>query len=88
MANVNPKDAQLVNEHLVQCLRDSVMVQNQTQIVHWGLLGSKFYQIHLLTGDIQTEMVEGIDNIAEHIRADTAGSAEMISKILFVNIHF
>ena len=49
MANVNPKDAQLVNEHLVQCLRDSVMVQNQTQIVHWGLLGSKFYQIHLLT---------------------------------------
>ena len=69
MANVNPKDAQLVNEHLVQCLRDSVMVQNQTQIVHWGLLGSKFYQIHLLTGDIQTEMIEGIDNIAEHIRS-------------------
>ena len=69
MANVNPKDAQLVNEHLVQCLRDSVMVQNQTQVVHWGLLGSKFYQIHLLTGDIQTEMVEGIDNIAEHIRS-------------------
>ena len=69
MTKVNPKDAQLVNEHLVQCLRDSVMVQNQTQIVHWGLLGSKFYQIHLLTGDIQTEMVEGIDNIAEHIRS-------------------
>ena len=69
MVKVNPKDAQLVNEHLVQCLRDSVMVQNQTQIVHWGLLGSKFYQIHLLTGDIQTEMVEGIDNIAEHIRS-------------------
>ena len=67
MSNVNPKDAQLVNEHLVQCLRDSVMVQNQTQIVHWGLLGSKFYQIHLLTGDIQTEMVEGIDDVAEHI---------------------
>ena len=69
MVNPNPKDAQLVNEHLVQCLRDSVMVQNQTQIVNWGLLGSKFYQIHLLTGDIQTEMVEGIDNIAEHIRS-------------------
>ena len=50
MTKVNPKDAQHVNEHLVQCLRDSVMVQNQTQIVHWGLLGSKFYQIHLLTG--------------------------------------
>jgi len=69
MTNVNPKDAQVVNEHLVQCLRDSVMVQNQTQIVHWGILGSKFYQVHLLTGDIQSEMVEGIDNIAEHIRS-------------------
>ena len=69
MNSVNPKDAALVNEHLVQCLRDSVMVLNQTQLVHWGLLGSKFYQIHLLTGDIQTEMTEGIDNIAEHIRS-------------------
>ena len=47
MAKPNPKDVQVVNEHLVQCLRDSVMVQNQTQVVHWGLLGSKFYQIHL-----------------------------------------
>ena len=69
MVSPNPKDVQVVNEHLVQCLRDSVMVINQTQIVHWGLLGSKFYQIHLLTGDIQNEMVEGIDNIAEHIRS-------------------
>ena len=69
MNNVNPKDAALVNEHLVQCLRDSVMVFNQTQLIHWGLMGSKFYQIHLLTGDIQTEMTEGIDNIAEHIRS-------------------
>ena len=69
MNNINPKDVALVNEHLVQCLRDSVMVLHQTQLIHWGLLGSKFYQIHLLTGDIQTEMVEGIDNIAEHIRS-------------------
>ena len=69
MNSVNPKDVALVNEHLVQCLRDSVMVFNQTQLVHWGLMGSKFYQIHLLTGDIQTEMVEGIDNIAEHVRS-------------------
>ena len=69
MSNINPDDVQVVNEHLVQCLRDSVMVQNQTQIVHWGLIGSKFYQVHLLTGDIQTEMIEGIDNVAEHIRS-------------------
>ena len=69
MNSVNPKDRQIVCDLLVQCLRDSVMVLNQTQLVHWGLLGSKFYQIHLLTGDIQTEMTEGIDNVAEHIRS-------------------
>ena len=69
MPKANPKDVQAVNDHLVQCLRDSVFVLNQTQVVHWGLLGSKFYQIHLLTGDIQTEMAEGIDNVAEHIRS-------------------
>ena len=45
------------------------MVLNQTQLVHWGLNGSKFYQIHLLTGDIQDEMIEGIDNIARHARS-------------------
>ena len=33
-----------------------------------GIVRIKFYQIHLLTGDIQTEM-GGIDNIAEHIRS-------------------
>ena len=82
MTKVNPKDAQLVNEHLVQCLRDSVMVQNQTQIVHWGLLGSKFYQIHLLTGDIQTEMVEGIDNIAEHIRSINVMTPVSVANLL------
>ena len=69
MPKANPKDVQAVNDHLVQCLRDSVFVLNQTQVVHWGLLGSKFYQIHLLTGDIQTEMAEGIDNVAEHTRS-------------------
>ena len=69
MSNSNPKDVQVVNDHLVQCLRDSVFVLNQTRLAHWGLLGSKFYQIHLLTGDIQDELHQGIDTIAEHTRS-------------------
>ena len=82
MPKANPKDVQAVNDHLVQCLRDSVFVLNQTQVVHWGLLGSKFYQIHLLTGDIQTEMVEGIDNIAEHIRSINVMTPSSVGDLL------
>ena len=82
MNNINPKDAALVNEHLVQCLRDSVMVLHQTQLIHWGLLGSKFYQIHLLTGDIQTEMTEGIDNMAEHIRSINVMTPTSVADLL------
>ena len=69
MNDVNPSDVQVTHDHMVQCLRDSVNVYLQTQLVHWGLVGSKFYQIHLLTGDILTEMAEGIDDIAEHVRS-------------------
>ena len=82
MNSVNPKDRQIVCDLLVQCLRDSVMVLNQTQLVHWGLLGSKFYQIHLLTGDIQTEMTEGIDNVAEHIRSINVMTPTSVSDLL------
>ena len=82
MSNINPDDVQVVNEHLVQCLRDSVMVQNQTQIVHWGLIGSKFYQVHLLTGDIQTEMIEGIDDVAEHIRSINVMTPSSVGDLL------
>ena len=53
MDNVNPKDRAYVNDLVVQCLRDSIFVLETTRLVHWGLNGSKFYQIHLLTGDIQ-----------------------------------
>lgn len=54
---------------LVQCLRDSVCVYQQTQLVHWGLMGGKFYSIHKLTEMIYEEMQEGVDTIAEHIRS-------------------
>lgn len=54
---------------LVQCLRDSMHVYQQTLLVHWGLMGGKFYPIHKLTEQIYDEMQGGIDTIAEHIRS-------------------
>ena len=64
MDSVNPKDRSYVNDLVIQCLRDSMFVLETTRIVHWRIVGSKFYQIHLLTGDIQDEMHAGVDAIA------------------------
>lgn len=55
--------------YLVQCLRDSVRVYQQTLLVHWGLMGCNFFAIHKLTQEIYEEMQDGIDSIAEHIRS-------------------
>ena len=41
----------------------------QTLLVHWGMMGSKFYPIHKLTQEIYEDMQDGIDVIAEHIRS-------------------
>jgi starvation-inducible DNA-binding protein len=54
---------------LVQCLRDSMHLYQQTLLVHWNLMGGKFYSIHKLTQEIYEEMQEGNDTIAEHIRS-------------------
>ena len=55
--------------HLVQLLRATSHLLNQTYIVHWNLIGSKFYSIHLLTEDTYKEMQDGLDTVAEHIRS-------------------
>jgi len=55
--------------HLVQLLRDTSYLLNQTYIVHWNLMGSKFYSIHKLTQEIYEELQDGLDVIAEHIRS-------------------
>ena len=48
--------------HLVQLLRATSHLLNQTYIVHWNLIGTKFYSIHLLTEDIYKEMQKGFPN--------------------------
>jgi starvation-inducible DNA-binding protein len=55
--------------HLVQLLRDTSYLLNQTYIVHWNLMGGKFYSIHKLTQEIYEEMQDGLDVIAEHLRS-------------------
>lgn len=55
--------------HLVQLLRDTSYLLNQTYIIHWNLMGSKFYSIHKLTQEIYEELQDGLDVIAEHIRS-------------------
>ncbi len=71
---------------LVQCLRDSVNVYHQTQLVHWGLMGGKFYEIHLLTEKIYREMEEGIDTIAEHIRSLGIATPKTVMDLTYSNM--
>jgi len=68
---------------LVQTLRDSTYVYNQTTIVHWNLMGGKFYSIHKLTETIYQEMQEGIDTIAEHIRSLDISAPRSVEDLTF-----
>ena len=52
MAKVQPEKTTTCYSHLVQCLRDSMHVYQQTLLVHWGLMGGKFYSMHKLTQKI------------------------------------
>ena len=67
--NMTPDQKQTCYCHLVQLLRDTSYLLNLTYIVHWNVMGSKFYSIHKLTKKIYEEMQEGLDVIAEHIRS-------------------
>lgn len=69
--------------HLTQCLRDSIHVYHQTQLVHWNLMGGKFYQIHLLTERIYQEMEDGNDSIAEHIRSLDIATPKTVEDLIY-----
>jgi starvation-inducible DNA-binding protein len=72
--------------HLVQCLRDSMHVYQQTLLVHWGLMGSKFYSVHKLTQEIYEDMQDGIDTIAEHIRSLDIGTPKTVEDLTYSNM--
>ena len=71
--------------HLVQCLRDSVYLYHQTTLVHWGMMGGKFYSIHKLTETIYEEMQEGIDTVAEHIRSLDVATPKTVEDLIYSN---
>lgn len=72
--------------HLVQCLRDSVYLYHQTTLVHWGLMGGKFYSIHKLTQTIYEEMQDGIDTVAEHIRSMDIATPKTVEDLVYSNM--
>jgi starvation-inducible DNA-binding protein len=71
---------------LVQCLRDSMHLYQQTLLVHWGLMGGKFYQIHKLTQMIYEEMQDGLDVIAEHIRSLDIATPKTVEDLTYSNL--
>lgn len=89
MAKVTPEMKQSCYCNLIQTLRDTSYLLNQTYIVHWNLMGSKFYSIHKLTQSIYEEMQEGLDVIAEHIRSmniKTPTSVEDLNKSIMLSL--
>jgi starvation-inducible DNA-binding protein len=89
MAKVTPEMRQSCYCALVQSLRDTSYLLNQTYIVHWNVMGSKFYTIHKLTQELYEEMQEGLDVIAEHIRSlniKTPTSVEDLNKSIMMSL--
>lgn len=89
MAKVTPDMKQSCYCNLIQSLRDTSYLLNQTYIVHWNIMGSKFYAIHKLTKKIYEEMQEGLDTIAEHIRSmdiKTPTSVEDLNKSIMLSL--
>lgn len=70
---------------LVQCLRDTAYVLNQVYIVHWNLMGSKFYSIHKLTESIYEELQDGLDTVAEHIRTLDISAPKSVEDLLYAD---
>ena len=86
MAKVQTEKNTACYTHLVQCLRDSMHMYQQTLLVHWGMMGSKFYSVHKLTQTIYEEMQEGIDVIAEHIRSLDIATPKTVEDLVYSNM--
>ena len=86
MAKLSVDKSNSCYAYLVQCLRDSMHVYQQTLLVHWGLMGGKFYSIHKLTQKIYEEMQDGIDTVAEHIRSLDIATPKTVSDLNYSNM--
>lgn len=61
-------------------------VYQQTLLVHWGLMGGKFYSIHKLTQEIYENMQEAVDTIAEHIRSLDIATPKTVEDLVYSNM--
>lgn len=86
MAKAQPIKAPACYSHLVQTLRDSMYLYQQTLLVHWNLMGGKFYSIHKLTQEIYENMQEGNDTIAEHIRSLDIATPKTVEDLTYSNL--
>ena len=71
---------------LVQTLRDTSYLLNQTYIVHWNLMGTKFYSIHKLTQEIYEELQGGLDTVAEHLRSLDIAAPKSVEDLNYSNL--
>lgn len=58
----------------------------QTLLVHWNLMGGKFYSIHKLTQKIYEEMQDGNDTIAEHIRSLDIATPKTVEDLTYSSL--
>jgi starvation-inducible DNA-binding protein len=69
MEKVSQPNRQIISENLSIYLADIYGLYLKTQVFHWNVTGTGFYQLHLLF-EKQYEEIEGeIDEVAERIRA-------------------
>jgi starvation-inducible DNA-binding protein len=69
-------------EHMNISLADSYVVLLRTRDVHWNFLGNNFYGMHKMTMEQYEDIVEGVDEIAERIRAKGHPAPSGLAKYL------
>lgn len=86
MTKTQPNKSTACYVALVQALRDSMHLYQQTLLVHWNLMGGKFYFIHKLTQEIYEDMQDGNDTIAEHIRSLDIATPKSVEDLTYSNL--
>jgi len=62
-------DRKSISDGLARVLSDSYVLMISLHNYHWNIRGKNFRTIHLLTEEQYSELFEGVDELAERIRA-------------------
>lgn len=71
-----------LNTALNEALADTFVLYFKAQSYHWNVEGPDFAQYHKFLGKLYVELQDGIDAIAEHIRAIDSYAPTSISSML------